>query len=181
MAEPMGVLCYDVPVTQRSVYNKLRRQIKGYCLPMTWSVYLIHWSMKDDVERILKEIQEEKNMRIRYRILKFDDSDQKALDDACKDAFQHLIAQSKETLMSRLQKQEEKLAELEDKKDWEKNSLWSVAQARKKLDEARRLALLFNMSDVMEFGFMSLEKLLDAKRKEVEARFESENEVKITL
>jgi len=148
---------------------------------MTWSVYLIHWSMKDEIEQILQDIQEEKNMRIRYRILKFDDSDQKGLDAACRDAFQQLMVQAKETLMSRLQKADEKLAEVEDKKDWEKNSLWAVAQARKKLDESRRLALLFNMSDVMEFGFMSLDKLLESKRHEVAARFASENEVKIAL
>lgn len=180
MSRSLGVLCYDVPVNQKSVYNKLRRAIKGYALPMTWSVYLIQWGMKNEIEEVLQEIIQKK--RIRYRILKFDDSDQQALEEACQDALRQLISQTKETLHKRLKKADEKfLEEQRDTGEWEKESLWAVKQAQKALKEANHLAFLFDMSDIMEFAFEALNEELEAKRQMVAAKFREQNEVKVSL
>jgi len=181
MAISLGILCYDVPIDQKAVYNKLRASIRRHSLPMTWSVYLIPWALKEDIERILKDIVVDKGFYIRYKILKFDDSDQAALDRACIESIEQLLAQAKTTLHKRLLGASEKLAEMENTAEWERDSLWAVRKARDSLEEAQKLAFVFNMSDEMDFAFAALTELLKAERQAVEAKYKGKNEAKITL
>ena len=88
-----SVLVYDVPLTRRSVYSKLRSKIKKNALPLTWSVYLIPDGIRNDVAAILKELDEEEETksRILWKIIKFDDSEKEALDRIAKEGFDTIV------------------------------------------------------------------------------------------
>ena len=53
--------------------------------------------------------------------------------------------------------------------------------ARKSLDEAHKLAMIFNMTDIMEVGFLALEKLLDSRKHQVADKFKDKNLVQLAL
>ena len=123
-------------------------------------------------QEVLKEVDD--GAKIRWRILKFDDSDSKALEEACIDAFNQLIKQTKDTLIDRLVKAEKEQEELEsqDPDLWGKSCLSAVKKAKNALQKARGMSLIFAMSDVMAYAFESFESFIDAKKARVEAELE---------
>lgn len=198
-----GVLVYDVPLTQRSLYNKLRKRIRKYGIPMTWSVYLIPWGERDVVQGILDGIESQKPGIVSSKIIKFDTFEEKKLAAAAHDGLNHIIKNAKELMMKRLEKAEENqnkiMAQLEQSKKNKTVAEDAIEQAKTEvknqylyehkkavklaedaLIDARRLALIFNLSDQIEVGMAAMETLIrqkwlligvnvDAQRQEVEA------------
>ncbi len=181
-----GVLVYDVPLTQRSLYNKLRKKIRKFGIPMTWSVYLIPWGERDMVQAVLDGINSEKPNIISSSIIKFDASEEKKLARAAQDGLVAMIGNAKELMMKRLKKAEENHARIieqidkasktksidataidQAKAETESQLLYETKKALKHaedtLEGARRLALAFTLSDIMEAGFMAMEQMVHHK------------------
>jgi len=174
-----GVIVYDVPLTRKSCYNKLRQRLGRLSLQMTWSVYLTPLSYKDQVLNILKEIDEDADaqQRIMYRFLKFDAMEKEQLDALVKEQFEAAMGKVKDTLYQGLGEAEVALGEGKiELSDWGLLRRGSCTKAMKKVKEARRLALLFEVTEVMETAFASLEKLIEAKREEVKEELKKEKD-----
>lgn len=174
-----GVIVYDVPLSRKSVYNKLRQRLGRLSVQMTWSVYLTPLHYKDQVLNILKELDEDEDakQRIMYRFLKFDAIEQDQLDALVQEQFEASMKKVKDTLYEGLGKAEAALIEGQiDVRDWADARRGSCTKAMKKVKEARRLALLFEVTEVMETAFASLEKLIEAKREEVKEELKKEKE-----
>lgn len=181
-----GVLVYDVPITQRSLYNKLRKKIRRHGIPMTQSVYLIPWGSRAAVQAVLDGLNSEKPNVLSSSIIKFDQAEEKKLVQKAQDGLNTMIRNAKELMMKRLTKAEVEhkriMDQLEinekgkqvDPKTMEqakaevKNQFLfdfkkAVKHAEDSLTGARALALAFNLSDQMDIGFAAMEEMVHHK------------------
>lgn len=187
-----GCLQYDCPLKQRSLYNKLRKRIRGIALPMTSSVYLIPWGARESVRAILDELESEKPNVLESDIIKFDDSEEKKLVEKAQRSLNKMIRQTKELVIKKLEaaellqkesvtKYDELLAKHKRGEsvgtsvaDLEKykglaNDLFEVEvkkrlkRAETTLKEARKLAVIFNMTNNMEAAFEALDGFVKQK------------------
>jgi hypothetical protein len=174
-----GAIVYDVPLTRRSVYNKLRTRLGRLSIQMTWSVYLTPFENRDVVLDILREIDEdaETNHRIMYKFLKFDASEKEQLDALVKQRFEEHLKKTKDTLHQKLGEAEIAFGDEQiDVNDWALLRRGACTKAKKKLNEARRLALVFEVTNVMEAAFGTLDALIEAKRDAVKEALKEEKE-----
>lgn len=188
-----GVLVYDVPVSQRSTYNKLRKKIRGIGLSMTWSVYLIPWGARETIRTILKEIEDGgKAGGIDSSVIKFDDSEEKVLTEKAAKSLNQIIRRTKEQVIKTLEKAEKQQTEAVKKYDeliakkqkggkvdatiddltkykgveidlYENAVKKALNKAEGALKEARKLAVLFNMTNNMEAAFLALDGFVQQK------------------
>lgn len=185
-------LAYDVPLKQRSLYNKLHKRIRGIGLPMTSSVYLIPLGARSTVQSILNELESESPNVIESCIIKFDDSEEKVILEKAQRALSQIIRRTKESVIKKLEKAEKeqneavsKYNELLAKKEagkhvdatvedlnkykavavglYENIVKQSLKKAENSLKEGRKLAVLFNMTNNMEAGFQALEGFVKQK------------------
>jgi hypothetical protein len=181
-----GVLVYDVPLTQRSLYNRLRKKIRKYGIPMTWSVYLIPWGERSMIQSILDGIESDRPNVVSSKIIKFDPAEEKKLERAASDGLNLIIRNAKELMMKRLQKAEENqnriLEQLEESKRTKTVAEDAIEQAKAEVKnqyrfehkkavrhaedtllDAKRLALIFNLSDQLEVGLAAMETMVRHK------------------
>lgn len=189
----MGVLQYDVPLTQRSLYNKLRKRVRGIGLPMTASCYLIPWAARSSVQAILDELESEKPGVLESCIVKFDDSEEKVLLEKANRALSLMVRKTKEMVIKKLEAAEKeqkeaitKYGELIARKEkapqtvatsmedlvkykgiaeglYESAVKQSLKKAENALKEARKLAVVFNMTNNMEAAFLALDGFVQQK------------------
>lgn len=165
-----SVLVYDVPLTRRSVYSKLRSRIRRTALPLTWSVYLIPDGIRNDIAAILKELDEEEEtkQRILWKILKFDDSEKDELDRITREGFDTIVKNTKEYLSEKVAVAEREFDEGEI--DWDKMNAKrkrACAKALRNIKDAKQLALLFDASHLMAAAFESVERIALAHRQRI--------------
>jgi len=173
-----GILVYDVPLTRRSVYNKLRTRLGRISVQMTWSVYLTPYGLRDRALGILKELDEDedKKDRLMYKYIKFDPSEQEALDTLVNDEFEKMLRKAKDNLHQKLGE-----AEMEYEDDTtEKAGVMRghLSKAMKKVKEARRLAAVFEVTDLMEARFQALEALVEARRERIKEELQKDREAR---
>ena len=175
-----GAIVYDVPLSRRSVYNKLRTRLRRLSVQMTWSVYLTPFENRDTVLGILREIDEdaEAQARIMYRFIKFDASEQEQLDTLVKSEFDRHLQATKDTLRQKLGEAEVAYDEEGgiDVNDWALLRRAACTKAMKKVNEARRLSLVFEVTGVMEAAFGTLEALITAKRDNIKETLKAEKD-----
>jgi hypothetical protein len=190
-----GLLSYDVPVSERPLYNKLRKRIKSVCLPLNWSAYLIPWSMRDSVKAILAEISSQKPNVIESNVIKFDSSEEKELEAAAQRSLNRLMENTHKQVMKKLQESEkdheDMKTHLDDllkqkkrktsdeeiekargfaRENWVVASKRALKRAENAVKEGRSLAVIFQLSNQLEFAFESLHKLVDAERANFETK-----------
>ena len=168
-----SVLVYDVPLTRRSVYSRLRSKIRTSALAINKSVYLIPDGIRNEVAAILKELDdsEDTKQRIYWQILKFDDSEKEELDRITREGFQAIVKNTKEYLSEKVAVAERAFEEGEI--DWNKMNKTRnrvTAKALRNIRDARQLALIFDATHLMEAAFQSAEKIAENNR----ARFKEE-------
>jgi len=174
-----GILVYDVPLTRRSVYNKLRDRLRRLSIPMTWSVYMTPYGVRDQALAILKELDEdeEKRDRIMYRYIKFDPSEKAVLDQIVKDEFARMVKGAKDELQQKLGEAERQFDDGElDVEDKCGNQRAYLSKALKKIKEARRLATLFEVTTIMEAQFQAMESLVEARREVIKDELQKAKE-----
>ena len=171
-----GILVYDVPISRRKVYNKLRDRIRRFSIQMTWSVYMTPFSRRDDALSVLKELDEDDttNARIYYKYIKFDASEQEDLDQLVKDEFEKSLQKIKENLHQKLAEAETEYED--DLKDKALVQRGHLSKALKKVREAQRLSHVFDVTEFMEAAFVAFEMLVEARREKIKADLKTEKE-----
>jgi hypothetical protein len=173
-----GILVYDVPLTRRKVYNKLRDRLRRISVPMTWSVYLTPFGYRDQALAILKDLDEDEDQRDRlmYQYIKFDSSEQATLDALVRSEFDKMLRKAKDNLHQKLGEAEmEYDDDVPEKAGVQRGPL---SKAMKKVKEARRLASVFEVTDVMEANFLALEKLVEARRERIKEELQKDKEAR---
>lgn len=192
----MAVVVYDVPISERALYNKLRNKIKRVGIPMTSSVYLFPFGLRDTVKAILADIESQKPNVIASNVIKFDPSEEKNLIAAAERGLNQIIKNAHNLMMKRLQKAEDEQVEVEErlklleaKKDSSIDLLKlrafadenfilvtkkAMNQAEKALKDSRRLATLFMLSNQLEVAFVGFEELIKHQRELAEAKLNLE-------
>lgn len=190
-----GLLTYDVPLTERGVYNKLRNRIRRCAIALNWSAYLIPWGARDSVTAILAEVQSEKPNVVASNVIKFDSSEQKVLDAAAERGLNLIISNAHKMMIKRLAEAEkehksvtegvenalktknrktsdEELSRLRAAADdqFEIESKKALSLAEKSLKDASALSLAFCLTNQMEFAIAEQQKLIDHRRELMKAQ-----------
>ena len=189
MSQEFGLLTYDVPITERALYNKLRQRIRKVCIPLNWSAYLIPWGLRDTVTSILQEVQSEKPNIISSGVHKFDSSEEANLVAAAQRGLNLIMSKAHKLMSKRLEEAEINFKETTEKvnaalknknrkaSDAELMKLKGFAEdqyeidmkkalsgADKSLKEAVGLATLFALTSAMDFAVEAQMKFIEEKR-----------------
>lgn len=190
-----GLLTYDVPLTERGVYNKLRNRIRRMAIALNWSAYLIPWGARESVKAILAEIQSDKPNVVSSTVLKFDGSEEKVLAAAAERGLNMIIKNAHKQMYKRLSEAEkehkdaseaiantlknknrkstdtelDKLSEaVNDQLEIEMKK--ALGNAEKSLKDATALSVVFCLSNQVEFAIAELQKLIDHRREAMKAK-----------
>ena len=150
-----GVITYDIPVNQRNLYLKVRSRVRRYGLPMTMSAYLINWGHRDEIDAILSTASQA-DPHVNYSIVKFDGSETERLDRMAGEALSKFLSDSRKFMLGQMKKMEEDVTNAEKAKS-------ALGAARRRLTEAKSLALAFLLSNKFEDQFKMFEKLIDTQ------------------
>ena len=184
MGMPYGLLTYDIPITQRTIYMKLRKSIRRMAIPLNFSAYLIPWGARDTVKSILNQLHSLKPNVIASNVIKFDDSEQDALDIAAEKGLRLILSNACKAMNEKLQKSEleykKAFQAIEDAKvskkmdqaevdglikfiDGTKESQVdkAIKTARRILDDATALAVTFNLTKQIDYAALEMQKMLD--------------------
>lgn len=171
-----GVWNYDVPAHRKSVYNTLRRRTKRVAIAMSWSVYLVPWGVKDQIDGIVDEankLPDGSPVAVRDRItssvLKFDNSEKDTLNEVARSGLRDILSKAKRLLTQRTRRIREELTKSEDYAEAIGGTKAAYRGAAKALEEAEELALVFHLGDNMEAAFLSYRKSLDAQHAMIKA------------
>ena len=184
-----GLLTYDVPITERSLYNKLRQRIRKVCIPLNWSAYLIPWGLRDTVTTILQEVQSEKPNVISSGVHKFDSSEEANLANAAQRGLALIMKKAHDLVIKRLTEAETNFKETTEKVNsalkvknrknsdaellkirgfaedqFEIDMKKALSAGEKALKEAQGLATVFALSSALEFAVEAESSFLEEKR-----------------
>lgn len=174
MTVEYGNINYDVPVDRRSAYSKLRSLFKRKAIMQTASSYLFPWGIAQDIESGIEAINKDKDgfplpdrLKVKYSIFKYDEVvSGQAIEQSAKDALGRMLRNMKETVNKRVHSlfTEENADEV---KDPLASAKVATNRARATLRDARALALMFNLTDALEAGFLAYEAFIEAKRDDI--------------
>jgi len=169
-----GNINYDVPVDKRSAYSKLRSLFRRKAIMQTASSYLFPWGIAKTIEEGIEAINKDEDglplptrLQVKYSIFKYDEKvSGKAIEQSAKDALGRMLRNMKETVNKRVHSlfTEENADEV---KDPLASAKVSTTRARATLRDARALALMFNLTDALEAGFLAYEAFIEAKRDDI--------------
>lgn len=169
-----GSINFDVPVARRSAYSKLRALFRRKAIMQTASSYLFPWGIAQSIKDGLDKINQDKdgnplpsNLHVRYSIFKYDEKESgKAIEQSAKDALGRMLKGMKEQVNKKVHALFTEETATEDK-DPITTARASVAKARNTLRDARALALMFNLTDQLEAGFLAYEAFIEAKKEDI--------------
>jgi hypothetical protein len=171
-----GNINYDVPVESRSKYSKLRSLFRRKAIMQTASSYLFPWGIAGDIEKGIKKINSDEDgfplpahLQVKYSIFKYDETvSGAAIEQSAKDALGRMLRNMKETVNKRVHSlfTEENAEEV---KDPLASAKVATNRARSALRDARALALMFNLTDQLEAGFLTYEAFIEAKRDDIKS------------
>lgn len=180
MTMQYGSLNYDVPRTNREAYSKLRALFKRKAIMQTASSYLFPWGMAKDVDDGLKKINTNSDgtpiphdKQVRYYIFKYDEAvSGKALEQSARDALGRMLKQAKATVNKMVDAMHTEEGEDDDPA---RSARVACKRAESLLRDARGLALIFNLTDNLNAGFLAYEAWVQAKRQEIRDWVKSQN------
>lgn len=190
-----GLLTYDVPLTERGVYNKLRNRIRRISIALNWSAYLIPWGARESVKAILAEVQSEKPNVVSSNVIKFDGAEEKMLAAAAERGLNKIISDAHKAMQKRLGEAEkehktvsenieltlknknrkttdQELARLREAADdqFEIETKKALSMADKSLKDATALSVAFCLTNQMEYAIAEAQKLIDHRRELMKAQ-----------
>jgi hypothetical protein len=193
-----GLLTYDVPVTQRTVYNRLRKKIRSKTIALNWSAYLIPWGKKKEIEDILSEINSQNPNVIESGVYKFDSSQSADLEKAAQRGLRQLMKHAHDQMRKKLEEAEknhedtkksieaaladdnsvtpkaelQRIGTLADE-NLETETKRLLAKAEKSIHDVRGLALTFALTGAMEAVIAGFEKQLEHQKELIAAKKEA--------
>lgn len=190
-----GLLTYDVPLTERGVYNKLRNRIRRISIALNWSAYLIPWGARESVKAILAEVQSEKPNVVSSNVIKFDGAEEKMLAAAAERGLNKIISDAHKAMQKRLGEAEKEhktvtenieltfknknrkttdleLSRLREAADdqFEIETKKALSMADKSLKDATALSVAFCLTNQMEYAIAEAQKLIDHRRELMKAQ-----------
>lgn len=99
-----GILMYDVPVANMSLYNRIWKAIRARALHLNHSVYLIKWGEKLRIEQIIDEAVQETGQSLVAKFLKFDPQENENIEAAAREALHRDISEILERLEKKINK-----------------------------------------------------------------------------
>lgn len=168
-----GNINYDVPNTKRSHYAKLRSLFRRKAIMQTYSCYLFPWGNYDEIKAGLDRINSDEDgfplpqsLQVRYSVFKYDEKvSGKALQQSAEAALRRQMASMKQKLGEKIMGM---FAEDEDSKDPVSSAKVAARKASATLRDARALALMFNLTDNLEAGFLAYEAYIERRKEEIE-------------
>lgn len=132
-----GILIYDVPLTCKTLYNKIRYRIAQTAIRLNRSVYLIPWSLKDKVEGIIEECEKDTGDSAEVFVMKFDKASKAEIEQTAKECLCKDLTAIAERLRDKARKCEEENKNVPD---------MYFTQVKNRLDIAESLAVLFGFT-----------------------------------
>lgn len=139
-----GLLVYDIPSNNKKLYARLRKAIKGKCLRINLSVYLIPWAQKQQMDDIISSAGGQGYASL----TKFDGSESEQLEATAKRCLQEQTGNILKALQAEIDSSVQKYAH--------------VYRAKDRLAEAQAIALLFGFEQDVSALFDACKILLSA-------------------
>lgn len=165
-----GLCMYDVPIHRRKLYSKIRKAIGKFCIMQTWSCYLFPWGMRDKLESVLEELNEDAqaNDRVMWRLLLQDSSQAEIHEQMVFEGLKKMLKDIRKLLDKRIRDAAEKIRAIELEgatPDIEIAAVRRVAcrRAKKALKDAEARALLFGVGTDMADAFATYSNIIEAE------------------
>lgn len=148
---PFGILIYDIPSDNQSLYLRILARIRKRAIRLNLSVYLFLWSMKDELEKIVEEAKIEcPGQNAVVFVAKFDNAEKDALCAQAKACLIRDIQGVGERLLKSVTEAQDKANE--EGKDFKHLREAYVKQMKQRLEEAHGLAVLFGLTHEIKYA-----------------------------
>ena len=169
-----GLLMYDVPVETPHLYPVIARAIRNRALFVNLSCYLIQMAQRNQLEMSLKQAMEDAELECKknnkpfkmvdYKILRFDPSESENLRQISAQELNKQVADIGKSLLASIERYEEKLNKKEYDIDTHITRFHAaVWKAKRDLDEARGLAMVFLIDKDVATAIDASTKILEAQ------------------
>lgn len=160
-----GILIYDIPKENTKLYERIQAKIRQKAIRLNLSVYLCLWGMRDEIEKIIEEAQEETKQYATVFFAKFDDAEEEHIRRAAKESLIVEVKRVAKRLTDSVRKAREK-AEAEGKefKHISEGYAWKI---RKRLEEAEALAMLFGLTRDIKYAMESTQRMFAAELEKI--------------
>jgi len=172
MKQKFGSISYDVPVHMRKQYSRLRALFKGQAIMQTASSYLFPWGLAQKIEEGLQRINSDEDGfprpqrdQIAYCIFKYDEEvSGAALLKSAEDALRRQMRRMKSQINDKMMKL---FAEEGESEHNLKSAKVTCRRASSTLQDLRKLALVFDLTNNMDAGFLAYEAFIEHKKEEI--------------
>lgn len=152
-----GILIYDVPQDNPQLYHKVYTRIRKKAIRLNLSVYLFLWGMKEELEGIVTEAQEETGQYATVCVLPFDS---RATEEVQRAAKESLIIELKKLQKRLLDTIAKNRKEAEEKGvDFKHIREGYAYQVKNRLEEAHALGMLFGLTHDIKHALESVQKV----------------------
>jgi hypothetical protein len=142
-----GTLIYDIPAKNTKTYDKVKRIMGAYALPMNLSVYLIPWGSKGKIEDLLKQtITHDCDIKF----IKFDTASAEELEKTVEVSLRKLIDQIYHRIT-------EKIQEIRSKSEGQQYDF--KYEINKRISDVEVLTTFFGMTQDIAEGIEAVKKL----------------------
>lgn len=170
-----SILFYDVPVGQTRLYNVIANVLRKRALFVNLSCYLIQMAQRNQLEMALNQAMEKEEeaclkegkpfKRIDYKILRFDPSETEKLRQISAEELRKQVAAIGTSLIESIDRYDENLKCGKYDVDTHLTRFkGAYRKAKRDLDEARGLALLFLIDKDVATAIDATVKVMDAQK-----------------
>jgi len=144
-----GTLIYDIPAKNTKAYDKVRRVMGMYALPMNLSVYLIPWGSKSKVEELLRQVI---TADCDIKFIKFDSASAEDLERTVERSLRKLIDQVYHRIVDKIQ-------EVRSKSEQQQYDF--KYEVSKKISDIEVLVTFFGLTQDIADGIEAVKKLYE--------------------
>jgi len=163
-----GILMYDIPEGNQTLYFKIQAHIRRRAIRLNLSVWLFKWGMKEELERLIEEVKNDKKcvgQTALVFIAKFDNSSHEDLQIQARACLLRDLKMIGEKIIKKVAEAKEKAEELGASFDHIRSAY--VKEMKKRLEEAEALAMLFCLTHDIKHAFESTQKILASELSKV--------------
>jgi CRISPR-associated endonuclease Cas2 len=163
-----GILIYDVPTANQSLYHRLQTRIRRRAIRLNLSVYLFIWSYKESLEKIVEEAKKEvPGQSAVVFVAKFDNESREELRRQAKESLIRDVRGLGTRVLKAVEKAQKKAAE--ESKIFTRLESTYTDNIKKRLEEAKALAMLFGLTHDVEHAFEATQKILASEMTHIQA------------
>jgi hypothetical protein len=160
-----GILIYDIAEKDSDLYSRVYTRISRRAIRLNMSVYLCIWGMRDQINMIIEEAQQETGKTADIFFAKFDNSEEKNIVAAAKRSLIRDVQQVKKRLLENVASAKEKAAK--EGKEFKHIRVAYARKVEKKLAEAKGLAIMFGFSSDIDHELHAAAKLLSIELEKI--------------